>query len=82
MLPLPRNTWMLCFPKPTVPRKAKKKSRFFMLATATDIIAAAGIEHRPFYRHAAETVLRSGELAGRGAKLIRRASVSLTFLIC
>jgi integrase len=51
-------------PKPKLPRKPRKKPRFFTLAEASKIIAASQDEHRVFYWLAAETGLRAGELAG------------------
>jgi integrase len=51
-------------PKPTLPRKSKKKPRFFTLNDVANIITASNDEHRVFYWLAAETGLRSGELAG------------------
>jgi len=52
-------------------RKAKKKPRFFPLASVVDFIAAAGTEHRLFYGDTAETGFRSGELAGMCERLPR-----------
>lgn len=51
-------------PKPKLPRKPKKKPRFFTLTEIGKIIAASEGEHRTFYWLAAETGLRAGELAG------------------
>jgi integrase len=51
-------------PKPKLPRKSKKKPRFFTLVEVSRIIAASEGEHRVFYWLAAETGLRAGELAG------------------
>jgi len=51
-------------PKPTLPRKSKKKPKFFTLANVAEIISASEGEHKVFYWLVAETGLRSGELAG------------------
>ena len=51
-------------PKPKLPRRAKKRARFFTLNDVARIIAASEGERRVFYWLAAETGLRSGELAG------------------
>jgi integrase len=51
-------------PKPKLPRRAKKRARFFTLADVARIIAASQGESRVFYWLAAETGLRGGELAG------------------
>jgi integrase len=51
-------------PKPKLPRKPKIKPRHFTLADVANIIAASQGEARAFYWLAAETGLRSGELAG------------------
>lgn len=51
-------------PKPKLPRKPKKKARFFTLSDVAKIIASCQGEQRTFYWLAAETGLRSGELAG------------------
>lgn len=51
-------------PKPKLPRRLKKKAKFFTLTEVARIIAASEAEHRVFYWLAAETGLRSGELAG------------------
>jgi integrase len=51
-------------PKPTLPRKSKKRPRFFTINDVAQIITASNNEHRVFYWLAAETGLRSGELAG------------------
>ena len=51
-------------PKPKLPRKAKKKPRFFTLTEVSKIIAASQDDHRVFYWLAAEAGLRAGELAG------------------
>lgn len=50
-------------PKPKLPRKPKKKPRFFTLAEVSKIIAASQGDHRVFYWLVAETGLRAGELA-------------------
>jgi integrase len=51
-------------PKPKLPRRLKTKPRFFLLADVAKIIAASTGETKAFYWLAAETGLRSGELAG------------------
>lgn len=51
-------------PKPKLPRRLKKKARFFTLENVARIIAASEGERRVFYWLAAETGLRGGELAG------------------
>jgi integrase len=51
-------------PKPKLPRRPKKRAKFFTLTDVARIIAASEGEHRVFYWLAAETGLRSGELAG------------------
>jgi integrase len=51
-------------PKPKLPRRPKKKARFFTLLEVARIIAASEAEHRVFYWLAAESGLRGGELAG------------------
>jgi integrase len=51
-------------PKPKLPRRPKKKARFFTLKDVARIIVASKDEHRVFYWLAAETGLRGGELAG------------------
>jgi integrase len=51
-------------PKPKLPRRQKKKARFFTMVEVAKIIAASTSEKRVFYWLAAETGLRSGELAG------------------
>jgi len=51
-------------PKPMLPRKSKKKPRFFTLTDVARILTATDDEQRAFYWLAAETGLRSGELAG------------------
>ena len=51
-------------PKPKLPRKHRKKPRFFTLAEVGKIIAACKRDCRAFYWLAAETGLRAGELAG------------------
>jgi integrase len=51
-------------PKPKLPRRPKKKARFFTLSEVARIIAASDGEDRVFYWLAAETGLRAGELAG------------------
>ncbi len=51
-------------PKPKLPRKSKKRPRFFTLEEVGKIIAASQGEQQVFYWLAAETGLRAGELAG------------------
>lgn len=51
-------------PKPKLPRKPKGKARYFTLTDVAQIILASKGEQRVFYWLAAETGLRSGELAG------------------
>jgi integrase len=51
-------------PKPKLPRRAKKKAKFFTLVDVAKIISASKGEARVFYWLAAETGLRGGELAG------------------
>jgi len=51
-------------PKPKLPRKLRKKARFFTLTDVARVIAISQGEQRVFYWLAAETGLRSGELAG------------------
>jgi integrase len=51
-------------PKPKLPRRAKKKAKFFTFTEVAKIIAASEAENRVFYWLAAETGLRGGELAG------------------
>jgi integrase len=51
-------------PKPKLPRKAKKRAKFFTLNDVARIIAASEGEYRVFYWLTAETGLRGGELAG------------------
>ena len=51
-------------PKPKLPRRTKKRARFFTLKDVARIIAASQGESRAFYWLAAETGLRGGELAG------------------
>jgi integrase len=51
-------------PKPKLPRRAKKKAKFFTLSNVAKIIAASQGEDRLFYWLAAETGLRAGEIAG------------------
>lgn len=51
-------------PKPKLPRRQKKKARFFTMTDVARMIATSSGEHRVFYWLAAETGLRSGELAG------------------
>jgi integrase len=51
-------------PKPKLPRRMKKKARYFTLTDVARIVAASEDEHRVFYWTAAETGLRGGELAG------------------
>ena len=47
-----------------VPRKAKKRARFYTLNDVAKMVAASQGEHRVFYWLAAETGLRAGEIAG------------------
>jgi hypothetical protein len=56
--------WTLFFPKPKLPRRPKKRAKFFTLADVARIIVASEGEDRLFYWLVAETGLRSGELAG------------------
>lgn len=51
-------------PKPKLPRRAKKRARFFTLSDVAKLIAVSQGEHRAFYWLAAETGLRAGEIAG------------------
>jgi integrase len=51
-------------PKPKLPRRHKKRAKFFTLAEVAKIIAASKGEQRVFYWLVAETGLRGGELAG------------------
>jgi integrase len=51
-------------PKPKLPRRQKKKARYFTMNDVARMIAASTGEQRVFYWLAAETGLRSGELAG------------------
>ena len=51
-------------PKPKLPRRPKTKPKHFTLTDVANIIAASQGEARFFYWLAAETGLRSGELAG------------------
>ena len=51
-------------PKPKLPRRSKKKAKFFNLTEVARIIAASEGENRPFYWLAGESGLRGGELAG------------------
>jgi integrase len=51
-------------PKPKLPRRQKKKAKFFTLADVARIISASSGEDRVFYWLAAESGLRAGELAG------------------
>jgi integrase len=51
-------------PKPKLPRKLKKKPRFFTLSEVGKIIAASAGEQRAFYWLLAECGLRAGEVAG------------------
>jgi integrase len=47
-------------PKPKLPRRAKKRARFYTLNDVAKMIAASQREHRVFYWVAAETGLRAG----------------------
>lgn len=51
-------------PKPKLPRRPRKRARYFTLNDVSRIIAASTDERRVFYWLAAETGLRGGELAG------------------
>lgn len=51
-------------PKPKMPRRAKKRARFYTLKDVARMIAASETDRRVFYWLAAETGLRAGELAG------------------
>src|SRR4029077_20105482 len=51
-------------PKPKFPKKRKPKPAFFLLNEVAEIITASEGEKKVFYWLAAETGLRSGELAG------------------
>ncbi len=51
-------------PKPKLPRRLKKKARYFTLKDVARIVAASQGAERVFYWLAAETGLRGGELAG------------------
>jgi integrase len=51
-------------PKPKLPRKLKKKPRFFTLSEVGKIIAVSEGEKRAFYWLLAECGLRAGEVAG------------------
>jgi integrase len=51
-------------PKPKLPRRAKKKAKFYTLNDVAKIITASQGEDRVFYWLAAETGLRAGEIAG------------------
>jgi len=51
-------------PKPKLPRRQKKKARYFTMNDVARMIAASTGEQHVFYWLAAETGLRSGELAG------------------
>ncbi len=51
-------------PKPKMPRRAKKRARFYTLRDVARIIAASEADRRVFYWLAAETGMRAGELAG------------------
>jgi integrase len=51
-------------PKPKLPRRTRKKARFYSLGGVATVIAATQGEQRVFYWLAAETGLRAGELAG------------------
>jgi integrase len=54
----------LAHPKPKLPRKLKKRPRFFTLSEVAKIVVASQGEQKVFYWLAAETGLRAGELAG------------------
>jgi integrase len=51
-------------PKPKLPRRAKKRAKFYTVNDVAKIIAASQGEDRVFYWLAAETELRTGEIAG------------------
>ncbi len=51
-------------PKPKLPKKLKKKPRFFMLADVARIIASVQGQQRCLYWLLSETGIRAGELAG------------------
>jgi integrase len=51
-------------PKPKLPRRAKKRAKFYALSDVAKIITASQGEDRVFYWLAAETGLRAGEIAG------------------
>ncbi len=51
-------------PKPKLPRRPRKRARFFTLNDVATLIAASQGERQVFYWLAAETGLRAGELAG------------------
>lgn len=51
-------------PKPKLPRRAKKRAKFYTLAQIAKVIAASEEEQRVFYWLLAETGLRAGEIAG------------------
>jgi integrase len=63
-------------PKPKLPRKLKKRPKFFTLSEVAKIVAASPGEQKVFYWLAAETGLRAGELAG--LRLIDIADEHLT----
>lgn len=51
-------------PKPKLPRRPKKRAKFFTLSDVAKLIAASQGERRVFYWLLAETGLRAGEIAG------------------
>ena len=51
-------------PKPKLPRRAKKRAKFYTLSSVAKIIAHSEGEPRVFYWLLAETGLRAGEVAG------------------
>ena len=51
-------------PKPKMPRRGKKRARFYTLRDVARIIAASEADRRVFYWLAADTGMRAGELAG------------------
>jgi integrase len=61
---LPQKYVNAILPKPKLPRRAKKRARFFTLNDVAKIIAASQGENRVFYWLVAETGLRAGEIAG------------------
>jgi integrase len=64
-------------PKPKLPRRIKKKARCFLLSDVATIIANSQGEGRTFFWLAAETALRSGELAGLKVNAIDGESLTV-----